>query len=497
MQSHDIAVSSTGVLFVRGFGSAIRVDRGHLAVRTVAGRDVSQLRISKIDEPRLKRLIVFGTGGYATWEALSWLDGVGASFICMKTDGTPIAGSARPGPDQAALRRAQARSDESDVGIQIAQLLLMRKVEGQASVMESLPRSEITRSRLDRETGRIEASRDIRSMLAAEASAAVDYWDAWDGLTIRFAQVDLGRIPERWLRFNTRSSGLGTSPRSATHPVNTILNYLYALAEFEAKIALLTHGLDPGLGWFHRDTPYRDSAALDLLEAIRPDVDQFVLELLGTRTFSRRDFRERPNGCVRLAPSLARMLAEASLPTWRAVAIASADEVASLVAGDASSPVRIRRHQARPNSMRGRRVRSACRRCGSLLTSPDRMICDSCLPAYEAEKTETIAAAGRRTLAAMRASDDDPARSPDAIAKERETSREKSLAMRAWEREHGRGDPEVYEREILPRIRELTVPQLMRLTGLSQFHCWKVRKGDRRLHARHWGGIIGAAHETS
>jgi len=49
--------------------------------------------------------------------------------------------------------------------------------------------------------------------------------------------------------------------------------------------------------------------------------------------------------------------------------------------------------------------------------------------------------------------------------------------------------PEVYEREIRPVIQRTTVPQLMKLTGLSQFHCWKVRKGDRRLHARHWIAI--------
>ena len=89
----------------------------------------------------------------------------------------------------------------------------------------------------------------------------------------------------------------------------------------------------------------------------------------------------------------------------------------------------------------------------------------------------------------MRASSDDPARAPEATAKKREKSRSTSLALRAWEREHGKGDPELYEREILPTIQEMTVPQLMKLTGLSQFHCWKVRKGDRRLHPRHWDAI--------
>jgi hypothetical protein len=44
------------------------------------------------------------------------------------------------------------------------------------------------------------------------------------------------------------------------------------------------------------------------------------------------------------------------------------------------------------------------------------------------------------------------------------------------------------------RIQQMTVPQLVKLTGLSQFHCWKVRKGERRLHARHWQALeLGAA----
>jgi len=113
----------------------------------------------------------------------------------------------------------------------------------------------------------------------------------------------------------------------------------------------------------------------------------------------------------------------------------------------------------------------------------DQLRCD------DPERTAKLATSGKKTLAAMRASTDDPARSQEARAKKREKSRSTSLAMRAWEREHGRGDAETYDREVLPRIQEMTVPQLMKLTGLSQFHCWKVWKGERRLHARHWEAV--------
>ena len=144
-----------------------------------------------------------------------------------------------------------------------------------------------------------------------------------------------------------------------------------------------------------------------------------------------------------------------------------------------------------------RPVASACRDCGVILDLVDRQFCDACLPDYDRERTKKLLSAGKATLAAMRASPGDPARSPEVTAKKREKSRSTSLAMRAWEREHGVGDSELYDREVLPRIWAMTVPQLMKLTGLSQFHCWKVRKGERRLHARHWEAILLAVERSS
>jgi hypothetical protein len=43
---------------------------------------------------------------------------------------------------------------------------------------------------------------------------------------------------------------------------------------------------------------------------VRPSVDEYVFGLLAERTFFRREFVELPTGQVRIAPSLARHLAE-------------------------------------------------------------------------------------------------------------------------------------------------------------------------------------------
>jgi CRISPR-associated protein Cas1 len=94
-----------------------------------------------------------------------------------------------------------------------------------------------------------------------------------------FARADAARVPERWRRVGDRRSALSaTSPRNATTSAQACLNYGYALGEFACRIALQANGLDPDIGWLHCDAPYRASAALDLLEVLRPSVDRFLLE---------------------------------------------------------------------------------------------------------------------------------------------------------------------------------------------------------------------------
>ena len=48
-----------------------------------------------------------------------------------------------------------------------------------------------------------------------------------------------------------REARLTASPRLAVNPLNAMLNYLYALLESEARLAVAALGLDPGLGVMH------------------------------------------------------------------------------------------------------------------------------------------------------------------------------------------------------------------------------------------------------
>jgi len=267
-------------------------------------------------------------------------------------------------------------------------------------------------------------------------------------------------------------------------------------------------GLDPGLGWAHRDAPYRDSAALDLVEAVRPDVDDYVFGLLAERTFSRREFVELPSGHVKIAPPLVKLLTESTLARWESAIAVHGEDVVQTLARAVGPGVRAPKAAARGAGGKGRSVLgrgslrsgalardlpSACRSCGVVLDGPDRVYCPDCLPEFKAERSAKLATAAKGVLSEMRASARDPAQSEEARRKRIDKSREMSLAARAWEREHGRpADPTAYEREILPKIQAMSVRRLVTLTGLSEYYLWQVRKGKKRLHARFWGAIASA-----
>jgi len=121
------------------------------------------------------------------------------------------------------------------------------------------------------------SARTIETIRLLESRAAYSYWGAWRALAVNFPNKDLARVPDHWKTFGGRVSPLTGSPRLAANPPNAILNYLYALLESEARLAICALGLDPGLGVLHVDAPARDSLACDVMEPIRPQVDEYLL----------------------------------------------------------------------------------------------------------------------------------------------------------------------------------------------------------------------------
>jgi hypothetical protein len=44
----------------------------------------------------------------------------------------------------------------------------------------------------------------------------------------------------------------------------------------------------------------------------------------------------------------------------------------------------------------------------------------------------------------------------------------------------------VFRDQILPALGHLTLPEMMKVTGLSSGYCWKIRRGERIPHPMYW-----------
>lgn len=94
--------------------------------------------------------------------------------------------------------------------------------------------------------------------------------------------------------------------RRATHPVNAMLNYAYAVLESQVRIEAVTQGLDPTIGYLHSCRRGRVALVFDLMEPLRPRVDHVLLSFVRSHTFSSTDMIMNASGVCRLHPQLAR-----------------------------------------------------------------------------------------------------------------------------------------------------------------------------------------------
>jgi len=87
--------------------------------------------------------------------------------------------------------------------------------------------------------------------------------------------------------------------RPPTDNLNALLSFLYTLLAHDIQSALETVGLDPYVGFLHRDRPGRASLALDIMEEFRAYiVDRLALSLINRKQITSNGFTRKESGGV-------------------------------------------------------------------------------------------------------------------------------------------------------------------------------------------------------
>lgn len=89
------------------------------------------------------------------------------------------------------------------------------------------------------------------------------------------------------------------SRRPPLDNVNALLSFLYTLLAHDVAAALEGVGLDPAVGFLHRDRPGRPGLALDLMEEFRPFLaDRLALSLINRQQIRGKGFEKTETGAV-------------------------------------------------------------------------------------------------------------------------------------------------------------------------------------------------------
>ena len=193
------------------------------------------------------------------------------------------------------LRKAQYRiSDSEQKSADVARFFLLGKIANQKRVLQRAIRDHSDKidaasvqavcNELDQQLSQIEKENDLDKLRGMEGDSAKAYFSVFDNLIL--SQKEHFYFKER-------------NRRPPLDNVNALLSFTYTLLYHDMCSALEVSGLDPAVGFLHRDRPGRLSLALDLMEEFRPFfADRLILSLINKNMITGNQFEKSASGAV-------------------------------------------------------------------------------------------------------------------------------------------------------------------------------------------------------
>lgn len=193
------------------------------------------------------------------------------------------------------LRREQYRwADDEKKCAALAKMFLTGKFYNSRAVLQrairdhgdkiTVPEVESASQRLKYALGQIDRDYSLDELRGLEGDSAQAYFGVFDHLIV---------AQKKDFCFDERNR------RPPLDNVNCLLSFLYTLLTHDVRSALETVGLDPCVGFLHRDRPGRPGLALDMMEEFRAFItDRLVLSLINREQVGPKGFTHSAAGAV-------------------------------------------------------------------------------------------------------------------------------------------------------------------------------------------------------
>jgi CRISPR-associated protein Cas1 len=196
------------------------------------------------------------------------------------------------------LRKQQYKKSENEhFCLETAQSVILGKLNNSRTVInralrdhkDKLDNAESMKRVSDLLAGsikKVDEAENLDTLRGIEGDAASSYFSVFNGLILNNKE-------------HYHISGRNRRPPSDN--VNCLLSFVYTLLAHDVSSSLEGVGLDPQVGFFHKDRPGRASLALDMMEEFRPFIaDRLVLSLINMSQLNIKGFKKSEAGGVEM-----------------------------------------------------------------------------------------------------------------------------------------------------------------------------------------------------
>lgn len=278
-------------IFVNTYGSYIHVKDDMFEIK-VPQREQKEPKVNHLAAHKVTSFIL-STGTSLSTDAIALALKYNIDIVVVENNGQPIGRfwHSKLG-STAKIRKAQLEASLDNRAVKWTKEWLVLKLENQTSFLEDLKKHrKLLESLLNEKLTAILGFRGkIKEQSCDKISDIADSLRGWEGSAGRHYFEALSQCIPPEFAFSGRSF------RPAQDEFNAMLNYAYGILYSRVERALMLAGLDPYVGFLHRDDYNTKSLVFDYIEPYRIYADRFVFGLFAGKKINKGFFERITNG---------------------------------------------------------------------------------------------------------------------------------------------------------------------------------------------------------
>lgn len=271
-------------LIIDGYGKSIRKRDNQIVIKE--GKEELNYYLAK----NISQILILGKGS-VTFDALDLMSENGIDLISIDWKGKIKYKLSSENQKNIKLRKEQYYALNDERSGFLAKSFIKGKIENQKAVLTTQAKSNEENNYIIQQRDKlmdlldkldeieIDKIDNIRNKIfGVEGRASAEYWNG-----IKYLITNK-------IEFKLRSG------KNAQDPVNSLLNYAYAILQSEILKSINLTGLDSYCGFLHSDMKGRTSLVFDLMEEFRQQiVDKTVLSLINRKQINIENFSYENN----------------------------------------------------------------------------------------------------------------------------------------------------------------------------------------------------------